>query len=86
MSNSKLGNTNASGNKGYLHINKDGNEMKVKPEELEGYLSDGWKKGHKPYSDEFLEKKRERYKNSTYINRDGVVKHILNSDLQIYTD
>lgn len=86
MSNSKIGNTNASGNKGYIHIYKDDQEIKIKPEQLDDYIKDGWKQGHKPYSEEFLNTKKERYKNSIYIVKDGVIKSILSENLEEYLD
>ena len=86
MSNSKLGNTNAAGNKGYIHIYKDNEEIKIKPEQLDDYVKKGWQKGHKPYSEEFLIAKKERYKNSVYISKNGIVKNILKDDLQSYIE
>ena len=86
MSQSKIGNTNASGNIGYIHIFKDDCEIKVKPEQLNEYLLNGWQKGHKKYSEETIEKKHERYKNGCYITKDGVVKNVLKDVLNEYLE
>lgn len=84
LSKSKIGNRNAAGNIGYIHIFKDDVEIKVKENELQSYLDDGWKRGHKPYSEETQRIKKERYKNSTYISKDGIIKNVVNDELDKY--
>lgn len=84
LSKSKMGNRNGSGNIGYIHIFKDQQEKKVKPEQLEQYLSNGWQKGHKPYSEKTILDKKSRYANSVYVNKDGVVKNVSKEVLEQY--
>lgn len=84
MSKSKMGNKNAAGNIGYIHIFKNDCEIKIKPEQLNDYVEDGWQQGHKKYSDEFLSKNKEKYKNSCYIRKNEKIKLILKDELEKY--
>lgn len=81
MSKAKLGNTNASGNKGLIPITNGMNVKRIKESELDSYLSNGWNLG---WISQSSEKFKDKYSHSTYINKDGKDKCVDNSELNLY--
>lgn len=69
-------------------ISKDGKELKVRKEELEKYLSEGWRLGR---ADGFVENymfkmKGKTNKGKVRINKDGIGKVVLEEELQKYLE
>ena len=77
------GNTNAKGGKGmkFIHFDYD-TQKRVYPSELDNYLSAGWKLGKcQRVIDNQKKLYSEKYKNGSYVNKEGKVRFVDNKDL-----
>ena len=83
MSVKMKGNTNAKGGKGmkFIHIDYD-TQKRVHPSELDYYLSNGWELGKcQRVIDNQKKAYLEKYKNGSYINKNGKIKFVDNKEL-----
>ena len=83
MSVKMKGNTNAKGGKGmkFIHFDYD-TQKRVHPSELDYYLSNGWKLGKcQRVIDNQKKAYSEKYKNGSYINKNGKIKFVDNKEL-----
>jgi group I intron endonuclease len=80
--------------KGKVHVNNGKTTVSIKVEELETYLSNGWKRGnHKAVSSETKKRMSEAAKNrkpttkgKKMIHKDNIRKYVLPCDLQKFLD
>lgn len=86
MRQSKKGNSNASGGKGLKFISFGYDiQKRVPEEEIEYWISIGWKKGKsQKYRDDFSKNYKIKYKNGQYINDGITTKFVDNSQLNKY--
>ena len=83
MSDSHLGNTNASGGKGMVWISNGVDEIRIFPEEISKY--DGYVLGKRvPNDEDAISKMRDKYKNGTYVTKSGKDIFISNDELSMY--